>query len=227
MVPAGCSGSHSEPPGGSSGTSGTAELSLTVIDQATGQPTNTLSATKLTTARAVVRNTAGQAVPSAVVRFASSDAAAVLFSPAATALTDSQGLASVNVAPASNSNLLTITTAQPIRNRFSLSFSRLNIEAWQYDGEPTTPQIIAADIFGNPMPEGTAISADVLSGRDLRVSIAGDKVLNTTARGGTFHQVVIGGLNEDTGQCSGTGNVVINATTPRGNVNSLPVFVAP
>jgi hypothetical protein len=38
---------------------------------------------------------------------------------------------------------------------------------------------------------------------------------------------VRGGLNEDTGRRSGTGNVVITATTPRGNVTSLPVFVAP
>jgi len=38
-VLAGCSGSHSEPPGGSSGTTGTAELSLTVVTQAMGRGT--------------------------------------------------------------------------------------------------------------------------------------------------------------------------------------------
>ena len=320
-----------------------------------------------------------------------------------------------------NSNLVTVTTAQPVQNRFSLSFSRLNIEGWQYDGEPTTAQIIAADIFGNPvpdgttvnfvsetgliaspcrtvggvcsvtylsqsdrplavagvprsdsgrltlvayavgeeafvdlngnwrhdagepftdlgdiyvdrnengvrdsgeaiipflgstgacvtsggapaldtpsvaqtcdgvrglahvrrqgvivlsgsyaffrtswvdpapgvppasigtsyslgaactavvsfwlqdvngnpMPEGSTITADVQSGRDLTVSVAGDKVLNTTARGGTFHQVIIGGFNAGSGLCTGSGTVVINVTTPRGNVTALPVTIGP
>ena len=103
MVLAGCSGSHSEPPGGGDGSGPTdaPTVALSVVDQATGLVKNTISSTSPSVARAVVKDGSGQAVENSVVSFASSDSAAVIFSPAATALTDSSGMASVTVAPAS------------------------------------------------------------------------------------------------------------------------------
>jgi 5-hydroxyisourate hydrolase-like protein (transthyretin family) len=57
-----------------------------------------------------------------------------------------------------NSNLLTVTTAQPVQKRFSLSFEKFNIEGWNYDGAETRAQILAADQFGNPVPDGSAVN---------------------------------------------------------------------
>lgn len=87
--------------GGSGGSAGSASVTVTVVDAASGTAKTTISSTTQSIAKAVVKNAAGAAVANAVVKFESTGSGAVVFSPAATAMTDATGMASVNVAPAS------------------------------------------------------------------------------------------------------------------------------
>jgi len=90
--------------------------------------------------------------------------------------TDSDGLASTivqsgNVATAvgviatidgttisTQSDLLTITTGVPDQNSVSLSASVFNPEAFEIDGTQSTISVRMADIFNNPVPDGTAVT---------------------------------------------------------------------
>ncbi|WP_374257417.1 Ig-like domain-containing protein [Aquabacterium sp.] len=56
------------------------------------------------------------------------------------------------------SNGLSVASGLPTQNRFSLSVSTFNIEAWEVDGVKTALTIRAADRLGNPVPDGTAIN---------------------------------------------------------------------
>lgn len=101
---------------GSGGSGGTptpalAALVLSILDQASGQAQSTISYTGLSVAKAVVTDGQGLPVPNAVVSFSASNESAIVFSPAATALTDATGTAQVNVKPAS----LTTAGAYTIR----------------------------------------------------------------------------------------------------------------
>lgn len=80
---------------------GIAAIAFTVVDTDSGAVTNSISSTSQSSARAVVSDGAGRPMVNAVVRFQASDPDAIVFSPAATALTDASGVASVAVAPAS------------------------------------------------------------------------------------------------------------------------------
>ncbi|MBY6188405.1 Ig-like domain-containing protein [Marinobacter hydrocarbonoclasticus] len=59
---------------------------------------------------------------------------------------------------ASVSKELSVGTGLPDKDSFSLSFSLHNPEAWHYDGERVSVNLLAADHFNNPVPDGTAIS---------------------------------------------------------------------
>lgn len=78
-------------------------VTLFVVDAASGLTKTSISATAPSLAKALVTDTAGKPVANAVVNFTASSGTAVIFSPASTAMTDSNGLASVSVAPASYS----------------------------------------------------------------------------------------------------------------------------
>ncbi|UCE32723.1 MAG: hypothetical protein JSW68_07505, partial [Burkholderiales bacterium] len=83
------------------------------------------------------------------------------------------------------------------------------------------------DVNGNPMPVDTTLGADVTAGKDLAASVAGEVVPNTNARGGTFHVLNVSGLNPDSNECTGSGTVVINVRTPKGNLTSLTIAALP
>ncbi|MBY5922213.1 hypothetical protein [Ferrimonas balearica] len=59
---------------------------------------------------------------------------------------------------ASVSKELSVGTGLPDKDSFSLSFSVQNPEAWLYDGVVVSVNVLAADHFNNPVPDGTAIS---------------------------------------------------------------------
>ncbi len=59
---------------------------------------------------------------------------------------------------ASVSKELSVGTGLPDKDSFSLSFSVHNPEAWHYDGVEVSVNVLAADHFNNPVPDGTAIS---------------------------------------------------------------------
>ncbi|WP_143165788.1 hypothetical protein [Ferrimonas marina] len=59
---------------------------------------------------------------------------------------------------ASVSKELSIGTGLPNKRNVSLSFSVHNPEAWHYDGVEVSVNVLAADHFGNWVPDGTAIS---------------------------------------------------------------------
>ena len=56
------------------------------------------------------------------------------------------------------SDQLVISTGLPIQRSFSLSFEKFNIEGWNIDGQTSKVTARLADYFGNPVPNGTAVS---------------------------------------------------------------------
>lgn len=55
------------------------------------------------------------------------------------------------------SSQLYVSTMIPDQAHFSLSAEKLNIEAWNHDGETTKVVARLADRFGNPVPDNTAV----------------------------------------------------------------------
>jgi hypothetical protein len=59
------------------------------------------------------------------------------------------------------SDTITVTTGLPVQKSFSISSDTFNPEGWSIDSSPATPaahiQVLLADAFGNPVPDGTPI----------------------------------------------------------------------
>lgn len=59
------------------------------------------------------------------------------------------------------SDSIVVTTGLPVQRAFSLSAAKFNLEGWTRDSTPTTPattvQVMIADSFGNPVPDGTPV----------------------------------------------------------------------
>jgi len=59
------------------------------------------------------------------------------------------------------SDSIVVTTGLPVQRAFSVSTGSFNIDGWNIDSSPTTPatyvQVMVADAFGNPVPDGTPI----------------------------------------------------------------------
>lgn len=59
------------------------------------------------------------------------------------------------------SDSIVVTTGLPVQSAFSLSTGSFNIEGWSVDSSPGTPatrlQVLLADAFGNPVPDGTPV----------------------------------------------------------------------
>jgi hypothetical protein len=59
------------------------------------------------------------------------------------------------------SDSIVVTTGLPVQRAFSISTGSFNIDGWNIDSSPATPatyvQVMVADAFGNPVPDGTPI----------------------------------------------------------------------
>lgn len=59
------------------------------------------------------------------------------------------------------SDSIVVTTGLPVQRAFSLSAETYNLEGWTRDSTPTAPatrvQVMIADNFGNPVPDGTPV----------------------------------------------------------------------
>jgi len=59
------------------------------------------------------------------------------------------------------SDSIVVTTGLPVQRAFSISTGTFNINGWNVDSSPTSPatyvQVLLADAFGNPVPDGTPI----------------------------------------------------------------------
>jgi hypothetical protein len=59
------------------------------------------------------------------------------------------------------SDSIVVTTGLPVQRAFSLSAGTFNVEGWNHDSTPDTPattiQVLLADAFGNPVPDGTPV----------------------------------------------------------------------
>jgi hypothetical protein len=59
------------------------------------------------------------------------------------------------------SDTITVTTGLPVQKSFSMSTDVFNPEGWNIDSSPAKPaahiQVLLADTFGNPVPDGTPI----------------------------------------------------------------------
>ncbi|MES2933546.1 MAG: Ig-like domain-containing protein [Pseudomonadota bacterium] len=56
------------------------------------------------------------------------------------------------------SDSISVTTGVPVQKAISISRVKANIEGWEYDDTPTTVNILLADVFGNPVADGTPVS---------------------------------------------------------------------
>ena len=103
--------------GGTAAADGTIALSLT--DAASGLSSNTLSAGKPLTVKALVKDAKGVVVPNAVVSFTTDGGLAVFEPVSGTALTDSKGVASINLQAASlaSSGAATLTVAATVSGK--------------------------------------------------------------------------------------------------------------
>jgi len=70
---------------------------------------------------------------------------------------DDSGNAVAAIPPAQSDSLV-ISTGLADQDSFSISVGCFNIEGGDYDGTKTSVNILAADRFNNPVPDGTAIS---------------------------------------------------------------------
>lgn len=125
-----------------------------------------------------VSNATGGPVPDLEVSFSLDNTAGGISISNETALTDANGIASTTVASGSvatavrvtanatkdgistsaQSSALVVTTGIADNDSFSISASELNIEGYEYDNIKTTINILAADRYNNPVPDGTAIT---------------------------------------------------------------------
>jgi len=59
------------------------------------------------------------------------------------------------------SDTVAVTTGLPVKRSFSISTTSFNVEGWNVDSSPTSPaariQVMLADEFSNPVPDGTPI----------------------------------------------------------------------
>lgn len=62
------------------------------------------------------------------------------------------------------SDLLTISTGLPTQDGMSVAFATLNSESFNIDGVENLVSVYLADHFGNPVPDGTAVSFSAQSG---------------------------------------------------------------
>ena len=87
---------------------------------------------------------------------------------------------SSNSAITTTSNGLTVASGLPQQKSLTLTASKYNMDAWQYDGDTTTITARVADANGNPVPDGTVINF-VTSGGQINRSCS----TSTANTGGT------------------------------------------
>lgn len=125
-----------------------------------------------------VRNTAGNPVQSIPVTFALNTTVGGIALDPDNGITDNQGLVQTvvragtvstvvrvtatatqnGVDAQSQSEQLTITTGIPDQNSYSLSVDCPNVEGLVLDGEQAQVNLLGADRFNNPVPDGTAVN---------------------------------------------------------------------
>jgi hypothetical protein len=65
---------------------------------------------------------------------------------------------STNSAVTTRSNGLTVSSGPPQQKTITLTASKVNMDAWRYDGDTTTITARIADANGNPVPDGTVVN---------------------------------------------------------------------
>lgn len=74
-------------------------------------------------------------------------------------LPNTGGTSGTNISTTSDS--IVVTTGLPVQRAFSLSAAKYNLDGWAHDSSPTQPattiQVLVADNFGNPVPDGTPV----------------------------------------------------------------------
>jgi len=135
----------------------TGRVALSVVDVDSGATKNAISSTTQSVARAVVTDGDGAPVRNAVVKFESSDKDAVLFSPAATALTDETGTASVGLRPAtlSTSGAYTLTASTvvgaPVSATYNIAIGATQIELGTLSAEQSLLSAYGTTVFSVPI----------------------------------------------------------------------------
>jgi protocatechuate 3,4-dioxygenase beta subunit len=131
--------------GGSGGSSQTATLVIDILG-GSGASTSSITTVEIATARATLRDARGAGVPNVIVTFSETAGSLLTFAPASkTALTDSNGVATVEVRAASTSNLgATSIDASALVNGVTLSSQKSIALASVPPGAGTDPQTLAS-----------------------------------------------------------------------------------
>lgn len=130
----------------------------------------------MTTITFAVQSLSGAPAPGAAVHFTLTTKAGGLSLSRGSATSDSSGEVTVNVtagtvatvfrvvatlhsnpAVSTQSGQVTVSTAAPDQDAFSVYAETLNPEAWNYDGVEVKIMARAADFFRNPVPDGTRV----------------------------------------------------------------------
>lgn len=132
-----------------------------------------------------VTNNSGGPIPGQTVDFSLNTTVGGLSITPASGITDSNGQVSATVSSgsvltsvrvtaqttrdgvtiSSQSEQLTVSTAIPDQDSFSLSAESLNVEGWSIDGTTVPITIRMADRYNNPVPDGTAVTFTTEGGR--------------------------------------------------------------
>jgi hypothetical protein len=131
--------------------------SVAVSLQRSGSPTTSITSTETVQAVATVTSSGGAPVSGVVVTFSQADANLVSFSPSsATALTDTNGVAKVDVAAIStfDDGAMTVNAGTTVGNGSWSGSASFQIKAGSVSNTPAVP---AAINFVSVTPSGTAI----------------------------------------------------------------------
>jgi hypothetical protein len=142
-----------------------------------------INRTETATLKFVVIDTLGRVMAGRQVNFSVSDSTVHLNKSTDTTDKDGQVITSVNSGTvpttfrvqatlpgtaangkpdiSTTSDSIIVTTGLPVQRAFSLSAEQYNLEGWERDSSPTVPathiQVLLADAFGNPVPDGTPV----------------------------------------------------------------------
>ena len=199
-VGAGATGSTGSTGGGSTAPIAVAAVTLSVVD-GTGAAVSTVSGGQTGVVRAKFVNSKGVALPNAVVKFTASDTTLLQFTPASgSALTDSSGIATINVKPVdfTSSGALTISGQAVLGTDTATGVINLGIGA--------APLVVGTLSF-TPAPSGPLPAFNITT---LNVPVTSSGQAATTVPGLTL-----------TSLCSGDGTATLVAGAVSNGVASV------
>lgn len=203
--------------GGSTAATG-ASVSLEVTKQSDGVVTNSISLSAPATVKATVLDKAGLPVADTVVTFSASDATQVSFSPAATALTDANGVATVTIKPAGLTSVgaHSITANVAVGTATATKTTGVSIGATTVAISALTPTQASISAYGTTTVQATVTPNNVPVSVDFTSTCVGQNRATITQRADAVNGTVAATYTDK--GCAGTDTVtatIVGTSTPR------------